>query len=93
MHPLDNLKMDTGIGVLVFVSFGIFISLIGIMIIGYGNYPYSGAIALGIGLSFGGFAVYMVTEYKSKKDAIMNEINTQKPSSSNATIDQYTIVG
>ena len=93
MHPLDNLKMATGIGILVFVSFGIFISLIGLMIIGYGNNPYSGIIALGIGLSFGGFAVYMVTEYKTKKDAIMNEINTKKSSSSNVAIDQNTIVG
>ena len=92
MHPLDNLKMDTGIGILIFVSFGIFISLIGIMIIGYGNYPYSGVIALGIGLSFGGFAVYIMTEYKSKKDAIMNKIYTQKPATSKTTIDQYTIV-
>lgn len=74
MHPLDNLKLETVFGVLIFISYGLILSFMGILIFCFGKNVYFGVIVTIIGITLISMVVWIFREYKSKKKTIMKAV-------------------
>lgn len=76
MHPLDNLKLEIVFGVLIFISYGLIMSFMGILIFCFGKNAYFGIITIIIGITLISMVGWIFKEYKTKKSNIMKAVKS-----------------